>query len=160
MVRYTNVSVRQLDFPKGIDDALKVRIAVFVEEQKYTLESELDNHDEGSYHWAAYCDKENEDGSIEKNVPVGTIRMIPKPGNIAKLGRLAVLNTARGLYIGQLLVKELIDFCKKNDYHTIVLHSQYPRRGFYAKLGFVIEQGEEIFSEDGTPHIRMFMRNI
>lgn len=86
--------------------------------------------------------------------------MIPKPGNIAKLGRLAVLSTARGLYIGQLLVKEFIKFCEENGFHTIVLHSQYPRRGFYAKLGFVIEEGEEIFDEDGTPHIRMYMRNI
>lgn len=86
--------------------------------------------------------------------------MIPLPGNIAKLGRLAVLSTARGLYIGQKLVNEFIDFCKKNEYHTIVLHSQYPRRGFYAKLGFVIEEGEEIFDEDGTPHIRMYMRNL
>ncbi|CAO0797105.1 unnamed protein product [Mucor circinelloides] len=160
MAKYSNVSIKQLVYPGGIDDALKVRIAVFVDEQKYTLESELDNLDEGSFHWAAYCDKENEDGTVENNVPVGTIRMIPKPDNVAKLGRLAVLSTARGLYIGQLLVKELVRFSKENGYHTIVLHSQYPRRGFYAKLGFVIEEGEEIFDEDGTPHIRMYMRNI
>lgn len=77
------------------------------------------------------------------------------------MGRLAVLSTARGLYIGQLLVKSFIQYCKENHFHTIVLHSQYPRRGFYAKLGFVIEQGDdEIFDEDGTPHIRMWMRNL
>jgi predicted GNAT family N-acyltransferase len=76
------------------------------------------------------------------------------------LGRLAVLSTARGLYIGQKLVKTFIEYCKENGYTTIVLHAQYPRRGFYEKLGFVIEQGEEIFQEDGTPHIRMYMRDI
>jgi predicted GNAT family N-acyltransferase len=76
------------------------------------------------------------------------------------LGRLAVLSTARGLYIGQKLVKEFIAYCKQNGYTSIVLHAQYPRRGFYEKLGFVIEQGEEIFQEDGTPHIRMYMRRI
>lgn len=42
MSKYSNVSVKQLVHPGGIDDALKVRIAVFVDEQKYTLESELD----------------------------------------------------------------------------------------------------------------------
>jgi predicted GNAT family N-acyltransferase len=71
------------------------------------------------------------------------------------------LSTARGLYIGQLLVKTFIQHCKENNFHTVVLHSQYPRRGFYAKLGFVIEEGDdEIFDEDGTPHIRMWLRNI
>lgn len=42
MAKYSNVSIKQLVYPGGIDDALKVRIAVFVDEQKYTLESELD----------------------------------------------------------------------------------------------------------------------
>lgn len=86
--------------------------------------------------------------------------MIPQPHHLAKLGRLAVLSSARGLYIGQKLVQTFIQYCKENDFHSIVLHSQYPRRGFYAKLGFVIEEGEETFDEDGTPHIRMWMRNI
>lgn len=42
MAKYSNVSIKQLVYPGGIDDALKVRIAVFVDEQKYSLESELD----------------------------------------------------------------------------------------------------------------------
>lgn len=91
---------------------------------------------------------------------MGTIRLIPQSDNIAKLGRLAVLSTARGLYIGQKLVKSFIEYCRENGFHSIVLHSQYPRRGFYQKLGFVIEEGEEIFDEDGTPHIRMWMRSL
>lgn len=111
-------------------------------------------------HWAVYCDRNNEDGTTESHIPVGTIRLIPQPDRIAKLGRLAVLSSARGLYIGQKLVKSFIEYCKENDFNAIVLHSQYPRRGFYEKLGFVIEQGDEIFDEDGTPHIRMWMRNL
>lgn len=86
--------------------------------------------------------------------------MITKPDRVAKLGRLAVLSEARGLSIGQKLVKHFIDFVKEHGYTSIVLHSQYPRRGFYEKLGFVIEEGEEIFDEDGTPHIRMWMRQL
>lgn len=120
----------------------------------------VNSYDEGAEHWAAYCDEEKEDGTIEKHVPIGAIRLIPQPQHIAKLGRLAVLSSARGLYVGQKLVKTFIQYCKDNDFHSIVLHSQYPRRGFYEKLGFVIEEGDEIFDEDGTPHIRMWMRNI
>ncbi|KAI9483735.1 MAG: acyl-CoA N-acyltransferase [Benjaminiella poitrasii] len=160
MMKYSNVTIEQLTDPEKVKDALEVRIAVFVHEQKYTLESELDSYDDISLHWAAYCDRENEDGTIDSHVPVGAVRLIPQPNSVAKLGRLAVLSSARGLYIGQKLVLNFINYCKQNGYHTIVLHAQYPRRGFYAKLGFVIEEGEEIFDEDGTPHIRMYMRNI
>ncbi|KAI7889088.1 acyl-CoA N-acyltransferase [Mucor mucedo] len=160
MSKFSNVSVEQLITPTERKDALKVRIAVFVDEQKYSMESELDSYDDVSEHWAAYCDETNEDGSIRKHVPVGTIRLIPQPQHVAKLGRLAVLSSARGLHIGQKLVKSFIQHCKDNGFHSIVLHSQYPRRGFYAKLGFVIEEGDEIFDEDGTPHIRMWLRNI
>jgi predicted GNAT family N-acyltransferase len=75
------------------------------------------------------------------------------------LGRLAVLSSARGLQIGRLLVEAFVDYCKKNSYNTIVLHSQYPRRGFYEKTGFKIEHGDDkIFDEAGTPHVRMWMR--
>lgn len=58
-------------------------------------------------------------------------------------------------------MKEFIEYCKKNEFNTIVLHSQYPRRGFYEKLGFVIEKDDdEVFEEGGTPHVRMWMRNL
>jgi predicted GNAT family N-acyltransferase len=116
--------------------------------------------DEAALHFVAYADKQQEDGTVAPKVPVGTLRLIKKPNNVAKLGRLAVLSEARGLYIGQNLVKTYIAFVKENGYTSIVLHSQYPRRGFYEKLGFVIEEGDEIFDEDGTPHIRMWMRQL
>ncbi|KAG2229972.1 acyl-CoA N-acyltransferase [Thamnidium elegans] len=161
MSKYTNVSIKHLQTVEERKDALKVRVAVFVDEQKYSLESELDSHDDVSQHWVAYCDKENQDGTVEKGVPVGTIRLIPKPDGLAKLGRFAVLSDARGLYIGQQLVKSFIQYCKENSFNTIVLHSQYPRRGFYAKMGFMIEENDDaIFDEDGTPHIRMWMRSL
>lgn len=42
MSTFSNVVVERLDTPEKRADALAVRIAVFVDEQKYTLESELD----------------------------------------------------------------------------------------------------------------------
>jgi predicted GNAT family N-acyltransferase len=110
-------------------------------------------------HFVASCDKKNEDGTIER-IDVGTIRLWPKPESVAKLGRLCVLSSARGLYIGQKLVKAFIDYCKENGFHSIFMHSQYPKKGFYENLGFVVEEGDEIFDEAGTPHIRMWMRNL
>jgi predicted GNAT family N-acyltransferase len=112
-------------------------------------------------HWVATCDVENEDGTVEHNVDIGCVRLIPKPDGLAKLGRLAVKKSARGYSIGLKLVETFVDYCRKNGFHTIVLHSQYPRRGFYEKAGFVIEKGDdEIFDEAGTPHVRLWMRNV
>lgn len=46
-------------------------------------------------------------------------------------------------------------------FNTIVLHSQYPRRGFYQKMGFALKEGNDrTFLEAGTPHIRLWMRNL
>lgn len=89
------------------------------------------------------------------------VRLIPKSEGVAKLGRLAVLSSARGLNIGQKLTKSFVDYCSKNGFHTIVLHAQNPRRGFYEKCGFSVEEGDdEVFTEAGTPHVRMWMRNL
>lgn len=41
MSKYSNVTVEQIPKEK-FEDAMTVRIAVFVDEQKYTLESEYD----------------------------------------------------------------------------------------------------------------------
>ncbi|KAG0936465.1 hypothetical protein G6F57_007939 [Rhizopus arrhizus] len=160
MPKYSNLKISLLTTPEEKKKALDVRIAVFVTEQKYPLETEVDGLDDGAVHWAAIADKENEDGTVEKDVFIGTIRLLHASDTTAKLGRLAVLSEARGLYAGQLLVKAFLEYAKANGYQSAVLHSQYPRRGFYHKLGFVIEEGEEIFDEDGTPHIRMWKRSL
>ena len=110
-------------------------------------------------HFIASCEKENKDGTTEY-VDVGNVRLWPQPNGVAKLGRLGVLSSARGLYIGQLLVKAFINYCRESNFHSIVLHAQYPSKGFYEKLGFVVEEGDVIFEEAGTPHIRMWMRNL
>ncbi|KAI9360252.1 acyl-CoA N-acyltransferase [Pilaira anomala] len=161
MVKYTNLFIKRATTPEEREQALKIRISVFVEEQDFTIETEIDGNDDICQHWVAYCDKETESGAIEKQVPVGTIRLYPQPGQIAKLSRFAVIPEARGLKIGQELVKTLIQYCKENNYPTIVLSSKVPKSGFYAKMGFAVEEGDsDTFDEDGFPHIRMWMRNL
>lgn len=160
MTTYTNVTIEHLEYPKEIERARAVRYAIFVVEQGYSLEIELDNQDHLCQHFVASCDEINENDGTVKRIDIGNVRLWPKPNGVAKLGRLGVLSSARGLYIGQKLVKTFIDYCKQNGFHSIVLHSQYPKKGFYEKLGFVVEEGDEIFEEAGTPHIRMWMRNL
>ncbi|KAI9478739.1 MAG: acyl-CoA N-acyltransferase [Benjaminiella poitrasii] len=161
MAKYSNVRIAKLKIPEEISRAHAVRYQVFVLEQGYTVEIDRDNNDEICHHWIATCDKENDDGTIEHDVDIGTIRLWPKENGVAKLGRLAVLSSARGLYIGQKLCEAFIEFCKQNSFQTIVLNAQIGRRGFYEKAGFVVEEGDDgVFDDSGTPHIRMWMRNL
>ncbi|CAO3638300.1 unnamed protein product [Cunninghamella echinulata] len=107
------------------------------------------------------CEKTSANGKTTERVPVGTVRLITVSDKIAKLGRLAVLSDCRGMYLGRQLVKTLIKDAANRGMVDVVIHSQYERRGFYEKLGFVIEKGdEETFLEDDAPHIRMWLRNI
>ncbi|GAA5807587.1 hypothetical protein MFLAVUS_000952 [Mucor flavus] len=146
----SDITIDHLSYPEGIHRAHAVRYEVFVVEQGYSVQIEQDNQDNICQHWVA----------TYKSKDVGNIRLWPKTNGVAKLGRLGVLSSARGLYIGQKLVLEFIEYCKQNKFNAIVLHSQYPKRGFYEKLGFVVEEGDEIFEEAGTPHVRMWMRNL
>ncbi|KAI7902751.1 acyl-CoA N-acyltransferase [Cokeromyces recurvatus] len=161
MVKYFNTTITKLKVPDEISRAHAVRYQVFVLEQGYTVEIDRDNNDEKCHLWIATCDKENDDGTVEHNVDVGTVRLWPKEGGVAKLGRIAVLSSARGLSIGRKLCETFIEYCKNNGFHTIVLNSQIGRRGFYEKIGFRVEEGDDdIFDDSGTPHVRMWMRNL
>ncbi|KAI8070523.1 acyl-CoA N-acyltransferase, partial [Gongronella butleri] len=110
--------------------------------------------------WVATCDKTVDGGATER-VAVGTIRLIPVSDTLGKLGRLAVIKDARGLQLGMRLVDFLLKESVSRGMNDVVLHAQYDKQAFYEKFGFVVEQGDEnTFLEDGTPHIRMYFRNI
>lgn len=55
--------------PALFNDALAVRIAVFVHEQNIPLELEVDADDARSWHWIVY----------DENTPVATARLVPPP---------------------------------------------------------------------------------
>lgn len=50
MSKYSNVSIKHLQTVEERKDAIKVRVAVFVDEQKYSLESELDRYVDNLQH--------------------------------------------------------------------------------------------------------------
>ena len=80
---------------------------------------------------------------------------------MAKLGRLAVLSDARGLSLGKNLVLHMLESVKAQGIKSIVLDAQVDKRGFYEKLGFVVEDADkEPYMVDGTPHCKMWMRSI
>ncbi|KAI0920909.1 hypothetical protein AcW2_006039 [Taiwanofungus camphoratus] len=131
-----------------------VRIDVFHREQKFPLETEIDDLDATATHILLRL--------IPSLTPVGTIRCT-KHKDYWKLSRLAVLKDYRQFRYGRELVLALHDFVKKcatqaggRDMAKVIAHSQIPVKAFYAKFGYVPE-GQE-FDEDGAPHQLMVAR--
>lgn len=80
-----------------VKQCLDIRIEVFVQEQHFTMEDEIDEKDGPSDHILLLN---------EVFIPIGTIRWFPP---LNKLGRLAILKEYRGKGLGYKLVKALED---------------------------------------------------
>lgn len=131
---------------KEFEIAYKIRVKVFVEEQKVSLEMELDEEDKIATHIILY----------ENDKPIGCGRIIFND-KIAKMGRIAVLKEKRKKGYGEKICKELINIAKEHKIKEIKIHAQCSAIGFYKKLGFTTCSAE--FYEAGIKHIEM-MRKI
>ena len=83
--------------------------------------------------------------------------MIPK-GEIAKIGRVAVLQPHRGQGVGRALMLAVVEHAAAAGFAEAVLDSQTYAVPFYQRLGFV-EEGEQ-FMDGGIPHFRMRRRLV
>ena len=121
----------------------KVRVAVFVVEQKCAYQ-EVDDMDREAYHlWF-----EDDDGieAYLRLMPAGVARAE------VSLGRVIAVKRRCGL--GTKIVAEGIRFAKeKLGASEIVIEAQTYVKKMYESLGFRAESEE--FLEDGIPHIRM-----
>jgi predicted GNAT family N-acyltransferase len=120
-----------------------LRIAVFVEEQGYSLEEEFDDRDAEAVHLLAR----------RGGVPVGTARMI-RVAETVKIGRICVSKAGRGTGLGAALVRAgLAHFEQVDGISRAWLSAQTHAIGFYEKLGFTA-YGEE-YMDGAVPHIDM-----
>lgn len=116
-----------------------VRRAVFCAEQGIPEALEWDGADPGAVHVLA----------LTKREPVGTGRLLPT----GKIGRLAVLASARRHGVGSLVLRRLVELARARGLGGVYLHAQADSLGFYAAHGFVAEGPE--FDEAGIRHRRM-----
>ncbi|MGY8815283.1 MAG: GNAT family N-acetyltransferase [Gammaproteobacteria bacterium] len=130
----------QANWKQDGDRIMMIRKVVFVEEQKVSMDEEIDNLDEQCWFALAL----NNTGEA-----IGTGRLLPT----GKIGRLAVLKEYRNLGVGSKLLNLLIDITKTQSVSDVYLHGQTHAKMFYNKHGF-IEEGE-IFDEAGIPHFKM-----
>ena len=236
---------RKAEIDPTFFDAMTVRHAVFILEQKVPLESEIDEDDPRSCHWVAYPTTDGAEGAVPRE-PVGTIRVVPYPQAphptpgaaysivdgafvvtgrwvkksdrsqapdpgmpqseldfipagedsavppeeeeratslhdgkepYVKLGRIAVVQSARGTGLGLVLVQTTLDWIQANptffDEHDsqaaaatattkfnglVCLHAQAYAMGFYKKLGFEVDEQMGTWWEEGMQHVGMFRR--
>lgn len=123
------------------EHASRVRSEVFVAEQGIDPAIEIDGLDRDSLHCVIF----------EQDRPIATGRLLPD----GRIGRMAVLGTERGRGYGRLVLDSLIRAARTRGDDAVLLHSQAPVVGFYARQGF--EPEGEAFEEAGILHLRMRM---
>ena len=132
-----------------------LRHEVFVVGQGVPVELERDELDPGADHAVALLD-----GAV-----VGTGRLVDgrideegrlepgTPGSVSTVGRMAVLDRARGGGIGRALLDLLVERARERELPIVELHAQVHARGFYERAGFT--PFGEVYLEAGIEHVGM-----
>jgi len=125
-------------------EAQAIRTAVFVQEQQIPAEMEWDAADASCMHVVAY----NRFG-----MALGTGRLLEHAPGVARIGRMAVLQTMRGAGVGRALLDALVECARQRGEQQVLLHAQASAAGFYARAGFS-PRGDP-FEEAGIAHVEM-----
>ncbi|MFI3329741.1 MAG: GNAT family N-acetyltransferase [bacterium] len=134
--------IKSIILKNNIEECYKIRFKVFIEEQKFDEEIEIDEYDKIANHILVFKD----------DIPVATARFF-EVKNSWKIGRVCILKEYRNLKLGNYLMTEIEKEIIKLDGQKMVLSSQWQTIGFYEKNGFV-KVGEE-YLEEGCRHQKM-----
>ena len=129
----------------GKEEAYPIRKRVFIDEQGVPEDMELDEYDPLAQHALAYLDSEC----------IGTARLVTLPGNVGRIGRMAVLPMHRRRGIGGGLLRALLELSKSQGITQLELHAQLSAIPFYEQFGF-IAQGD-IYDEASIAHRDMIL---
>lgn len=140
----TKVQVRLAESRDEVDNCLRLRWTVFVEEQGVRPSLEIDAHDStDATHALALLD----------GVPCGAARAVFVEPGVAKIQRMAVIDDARKSGAGRALLRFLEEEARRRGALRFILDAQVQARGFYEKQGYAARG--QIFDDAGLPHIRM-----
>ncbi|MDL2324091.1 GNAT family N-acetyltransferase [Ruminococcaceae bacterium OttesenSCG-928-A16] len=125
-------------------DAAKVRMQVFVTEQGYSPQGELDEQDEASLHIIGY----------NNGAPVCTARLfVDADKESYHVGRVAVLPVMRGQGAGLQLMQRVEEKAKQLRAKRLVLSAQADKTYFYHRAGFSPTGVTTL--DEGQPHAEM-----
>lgn len=129
---------------------IKIRTAVFMQEQHVSAADEWDGLDEHAIHFLVLS---------AHGEAIGCARLLCEAAGENRLyhiGRVAIIRSFRNQGIGHQLMQFVIAYCKQTaPENTIYLHAQTDRRHFYETLGFIA--GGDEFMDAGIPHISMHL---
>jgi predicted GNAT family N-acyltransferase len=134
-----HVNIAAVDWQQQRDRLLAVRTAVFVDEQGFPGELEVDNEDAGAQHFIAET----------QGLAIGTTRLTPS----GQIGRMAVLQAYRHSGIGSQLMAAIVAHATDAGYQRLYLNAQTHAIEFYSRFGFVVSGA--IFMEEQQPHQAM-----
>jgi len=138
------IEVRLARSAKDVEQCLRLRWTVFVEEQGVRPSLELDGHDKtDAVHALALVD----------GVPCGAGRLIFIAPGVARIQRMAVIDDARGRGVGKALLAFLEDEARRRGATRLTLWAQVQAQAFYEKAGYTASGAVQ----DGTaiPHVSM-----
>jgi predicted GNAT family N-acyltransferase len=141
----SNSLIRQCQSDADRAAAMRIRFAVFVDEQQVLPELELDEYDAEAIHLLVLDSATGE--------AIGTARIVDKGNGVAKIGRVAILKEWRGRGIGDALMRAALEIARAAGHTSAILDAQTYVIPFYEKLGFIAEGPE--FDDAGIPHRRM-----
>lgn len=113
---------------KMMNQALKIREAVFINEQKVPLSEEVDEYDTTATHYLVYN---------LKNQPVATCRTRTYKNKL-KIERVCVLKPYRGKKIGEKLMLHAEKEAEQQGFKATLLAAQTQVIPFYEKLGYQV----------------------
>ena len=137
------VTVRRVQDPREIAEAIALRSAVFVEEQGVPVDEDVDGRDDEALHLVAV----DADGAV-----VGTCRLLID-GPTLKLGRMAVAAPARRQGIGLRLLELTDAQAASAGVERIVLGAQVSAVPLYEQAGYRTRSG--VFLDAGIEHVWM-----
>ena len=136
------VDVNIVAFDEANKESIRlVREQVFIQEQHIDPEIEFDGLDTQAVHVLV----------VDGEQPLGTGRILAN----GHIGRIAIMQVARGQGLGVKVVRALVEYAKQQGYPKVDLGAQTHAVDFYRKLGFT-PYGDE-FMEANIPHQAMEM---
>jgi ElaA protein len=137
------LELKKISTPEELGHCHRIRLEVFVHDQKVPVAEEFDDSDKGCEHYLLWND----------TVPVGTVRVRSSESYI-KIERVAVLKAYSGKGYGTEMMSQLLTELQKDPTrHLFKLGAQTRVIPFYEKFGFAAF-GEE-YLDGGIPHKNM-----
>ncbi|MCD8502354.1 MAG: GNAT family N-acetyltransferase [Bacillaceae bacterium] len=136
------MDVKVVTNAKQRQDALDVRMKVFVEEQKVPAEEEIDEHEDTSTHFVVY----------DHNNAAGAGRLREYEG-YGKVERICIDANYRKKGVGRLLMNAIEAEGIKQGFTKFKLYAQTHAIPFYESLGY--HTSSEEFMDAGIPHVEM-----